>query len=369
MWCALVVGMLSTSLVTAADVPTVRLATSSDRQNVTIVLGEAPTAFVREQREVSLVEGRTTFLFSWAGTKLVADSLQLTPAEADTNLQISGPVLPADYPQHARWTLTAPQAMPATLAVSYLMGGLQWEPEYTVTFGPAPGRMSLAAVAAVRNDSGEDFEQAQVDLGLSAAIAADLETGSTLRVPYIQAENVSFQLLHLYDARAGGDTVVRLDIENTVDAGLGVAPLPAGKVRMYGDFHGRDTEERIFTGEFNLPRTPVGARAEVVIATGNEVTVERRVLSSRQVDVKKDIHGRLALYNQEDEVSFLVESLRDYDILLRITETIEGEWRMLSNSHEFEKEDAEHIEFIVPVPAHDELTVSYKVRKLNLLPQ
>lgn len=363
------VWLLSASAAIAAEVPSVRLATSPGRQSVTVVLGDPPAAFVREQRELGLAEGSTDLELSWAGTKLAADSLELVAVDPDTDVQISGPVLPADRPQHARWTLTAPRAMRVPLAITYLMNGLTWQPEYTLTFGDASGRTALSAVAAIRNDSGEDFEQARVDLGLSAPITVDLETGSTLRVPYVEAANVSYELVHIYDARAGGDTLVRLDLENTLEAGLGAAPLPAGKVRMYGDFHGRSSEQRIFTGEFNLPYTPVGARAEVVVATGNEVTVERRIISSRQVDVKNDVHGRLALYNQEEEVLFLVESLRDYDILLRIIETIEGEWRMLSNSHEFEKKDAEHIEFIVPVPAHDELTVKYKVRKLNLIPR
>jgi hypothetical protein len=361
--------LLSASAGMAADVPSVRLATSPSRETVTVVLGDPPAAFVREERQIGLAEGATDLELSWAGTKLAADSLEVAPIDPGAELQISGPVLPADRPQLARWTLTAPRAMRVPLSITYLMNGVTWAPEYTLTFGETPGRMGLAAVAAIKNDSGEDFESARVDLGLSAPITVDLEAGATLRVPYLDAANVSYQLVHVHDAKAGGDTLVRLDLENTIDAGLGAAPLPAGKVRMYGDFHGRTPDERIFTGEFNLPYTPVGARAEVVVATGNEVTVERRVIVSRQVDVKKDVHGRLALYNQEEEIAFLVESLRDNDILLRIVETIEGEWRMLSNSHEFEKQDAEHIEFIVPVPAHDEVTVKYKVRKLNLVPR
>lgn len=361
LWCA--------SATMAAEVSSVRLAASPARESVTVILGDPPAAFVREQRELGLAEGSTDLELSWAGTKLAADSLELAAVDPEAELQISGPVLPADRPQHARWTLTVPRAMQVPLAITYLMNGLTWQPEYSLTFGDTPGRMALSAVAAIRNDSGEDFEHTRVDLGLSAPIGVDLETGSTLRVPYVEAGDVSYQLVHVYDARAGGDILVRLELENTMDAGLGAAPLPAGKARMYGDFHGRTPEQRIFSGEFSLPYTPVGARAEVVVATGNEITVERRVISSRQVDVKKDVHGRLALYNQEEEVAFLVESLQEYDILLRIIETIEGEWRMLSNSHEFEKQDAEHIEFIVPVPAHQEFTVKYKVRKLNLIPK
>jgi hypothetical protein len=244
------------------------------------------------------------------------------------------------------------------------MGGLTWEPEYTLVLDSGAHTASFSAVAVVRNDSGEDFEGAQVDLGLADRVPADLEQGMVLRLPYVSAAEVAYELTHVYEAAASPDTSVRLKLENTAETGLGGAPLPAGKLRLYED-HGGD---RLLIGEVRLPATPVGAEAELTLGTAREVSVERRVLRTADVDVRKDVHGRMALWNREEEVAFLVESLKDEDVLLRIAETIDGEWRMLSNSHEFERQDAAHIEFVVPVPAHSEVTVRYRVRRLNLLP-
>jgi hypothetical protein len=252
----------------------------------------------------------------------------------------------------------------ARLRIMYLMDGLSWEPEYTLTYGPK-GALALSAVAAVRNDTGEDFKQARIDLGLSAPAINDLEAGATLRVPYVEAPGVTGEAYYLYDASAtNAETVRRLDLANTAGAGLGLAPLPAGKVRLYEG----DEGQALLRGEIILPYTPVGATAKLQLGPAREISVERRVIVSRQVDVKMDARGRPALWNQEDEIALLVKSQKNEALTLRVAERIEGEWKMLANSCEFERKDAEHIEFIVPVPAHGELTVTYKVRRLNILP-
>jgi hypothetical protein len=244
------------------------------------------------------------------------------------------------------------------------MGGLTWEPQYTLVLGAGSPKASLSAVAVLKNESGEDFEEAQVDLGLPAPISTDLENGAILRLPYANATEAAYELMHVFDAAAGPDTSVTLTLRNTPEMGLGTAPLPAGKARLYDERDGG----RLLIGEVKLPPTPVGAKAEVTLGTAREVSVERRVLRVADVDVKRDVNGRVAVYDREEEVAFLIESMKDEEVLLRIVETIDGEWTMLSNSHEFERKDANHIEFVVPVAAHAELTVKYKVRRLNLLP-
>jgi len=343
---------------------TVRLATRPAREKVTLLLGAPPATMVAEERDLALSEGLTTLELSWGGTKLIADSVQLVPVDPASPLHIRGPLFPEDLPQRAQWEIEAPSAMRARLRLAYLMDGLSWEPEYTLALRPT-GKLSLSAVAAVRNDTGEDFEGARIDLGLSAPATCDLDSGETLRIPYIEAPAVSAQRFYRHDASvANAETMARLNLRNALDAGLGKAPLPAGRVRLYEG----DSGEGMFAGELRLPYTPVGAMAKVELGSAREISVERQVIVSRQVDAKMDVRGRLALWNQEEEVAFLVESQRAEDTVLRIAERIEGEWKMLSNSHEFEKIDAEHVEFIVPVPAHGKLTATYKVRRLNILP-
>jgi len=345
---------------TPADAPSIRLATAPERGGVVLFLGAPPAALVQETRSVVLPAGETTLAVSWAGTKLAADSIRL--ALPDDSVRIAGPRFPAARPQQAEWTLTSPQAAETQVTLQYLMGGLTWEPEYTLVLNGSTG--ALSALAVVRNDSGEDFEGAAIDLGLPNRLAADLEPGMVLRLPYLTAPQVACRITHVFEAGAGPDTGLRLELANTAEAGLGTAPLPAGKMRLHEDRGG----DRLFIGELRWPTTPIGAEAEVALGTVREVSVERRVLRVADVDVKKDVHGRMALWDREEEVAFLVESRKDEEVLLRIIETLDGEWRMLSNSHEFERQDAARIEFLAPVPAHSEVTVKYKVRRLNLMP-
>ncbi len=356
--------VISIAAAAHADGAAVRLATTPQREQVVLLLGKPPEAIVRESRTVSLPAGETSLVLGWAGTRLVADSVTLSAADADTPITISGPVLLADRAQHAEWTITAPDALEAELVLSYVMLELKWEPQYSIALTPDANTLALTAVAAVTNRSGEDFEDARIDLGIGATLEADIKRDATLRVPYITATDVPCRLVHVYNSEASPDTQLRLELLNDRDSGLGVAPLPPGKARIFETVGGQE----LLMGEVRLPHVPVGAALETNLGTAREVTVERRVIGTRQIDVKKDVHGRMALWNQEDEVNLLIESRTETDVLLRITEKIAGEWRMQNNSHEFEQVDAEHIEFVVPVPAHGELIVRYKVRRMNLTP-
>jgi hypothetical protein len=340
----------------------IRLATAPERGSVVLQLSAPPTALVQETREVALPAGETTLTLSWAGTRLAGETLRLTLGEAA--VRVTGPRLPAAQPQQAEWTLLSPQATETQATFEYVMGGLTWEPEYTLLLDAGAGSGALSAVAVVRNDSGEEFEGARIDLGLAERATADLEPGMVLRLPYMAAAGVRCDVTHVFDAAAGPDTSVRLMLENTAEANLGQARLPAGKMRFFEERGG----DRLLIGEARLPATPIGGEAELTLGTAREVAVERRVLRVADVDVRKDVNGRMALWNRDEEVAFLIESQKDEAVVLRIVETLDGEWRMLSNSHEFERKDSARIEFTAPIPAHSKVTVQYKVRRLNLMP-
>ncbi|MBM3498049.1 MAG: DUF4139 domain-containing protein [Armatimonadetes bacterium] len=359
-WVTVVV--LSTLGATArSDAPSIRLAAAPERGSVVLLLGAPPAALVQETLAIALPPGQTTLALSWAGTKLAGDSIRL--GLADPSVHVAGPRFPAAHPQQAEWTLNAAQGGPTEVTFEYLMGGLTWEPEYSLLLSDQ-GAGLLSGFAVVRNDTGEDFRGAQIDLGLPNRLTADLEQGRVLRAPYLPEARVACRLVHVFEGAASPDTSIRVELANTTEAGLGVVPLPAGKMRLFEDRGG----DRLLMGEVRLPATPVDAETEFTLGTARELSVERRVLRVADVDVKQDVHGRMALWNREEEVAFLVESRKNEDVLLRIVETLDGEWKMLSNSHEFEPEDAARIEFIAPIPAHSEVTVKYKVRRLNLMP-
>jgi hypothetical protein len=343
----------------AAHADTVRLAAVPAREVTTILLGAPPAAMVQETRTVDLGDTPTTLELTWGGTRLLADSLTMEVAEP--GVTIEGPVFPAARGQLARWTLTPPRALRTTLTVRYRLEGLVWEPQYEIDLGE-PSRLSAAAV--VRNDSGEDFERTLLDLGLSAAVEADLKQGAELRLPYVAATGLRCRLVYVYDPERAPDPEQWLELENTQEAGLGMAPLPTGKLRVFAPQGG----ERLLVGEVRLPDTPVGAEAEMALGTAQELTVERRVLRAVDTDVRKDVHGRMALWNREEEIAFEIESRKGQDAVLRIVAAIDGEWTMLSNTHEFEQTDAGHLEFTVPLAAHSTETVKYKVRRLDITP-
>ncbi|MGQ9730662.1 MAG: hypothetical protein ACUVX8_05245, partial [Candidatus Zipacnadales bacterium] len=341
---------------------TMRLATIPERAKVTLLLGAPPAALVEESRPLHLPAGSTSLEFSWTNTQLIADSLTLKVD--DPTVIINGPIFPADQSQHAQWNLTCPQPITTPITIHYLINGLRWTPEYNAVLNVRGDSLSLEVLAVIQNDSGESFPNAEIDLGLSASVTADLENGTALKIPYIKATDVPCSLVYVFEGETSPDTQLRLNLRNTLEAGLGLAPLPAGKMRVYREVEGK----RLFIGEVQFPHTPVGAQAKLSLGTAKEISVERQVLRLADVDIKKDIHGRMALWNREEDIALLIESLKNENILLELVERIEGEWQMLHTSHEFEKRDADHIVFFIPIPAHSEITVRYKVRRLNIMP-
>lgn len=343
-----------------ADAPSVSLYVSAQRSDTVLRLATPPFALVEETLFLTLPAGTSTLVFSWTSAKVNPDSITL--AAADEAITAFGPIFPADRPTQAKWNLVSPRAMETRLTIRYLTAGLTWQPEYTLMLHAATDTASLTGVAVLTNDSGGEFSNARVDVGLPTAPSIDLRQGISVRLPYVSVPAAPYRLIHVFDPTAGPDTSLRLELTNPRQEGAIL--WPEGRMRVFEDHTG----EQLLIGEVRLPATPIGGKAEMTLSTAREVSVERRVLRIADVDVKTDVHGRLALYNREEEVAFFIESSKNEHALLKIVETIDGEWEMLSNSHEFERKDANHIEFMVPVAPHSKCSVRYRVRRLNILP-
>ena len=126
-------------------------------------------------------------------------------------------------------------------------------------------------------------------------------------------------------------------------------PLPKGIVRVYKE----DREGSLqFIGEDRIDHTPKDEKFKIKMGEAFDVVGERV-----QTDYK---HLGYNLF----EVAFEV-SLRNHkkeDIEVWVEEPIPGDWQMLSNTHPFEKVQANLIRFRVPVPKNQEVKVKYRIQ-------
>ncbi|MBI1396504.1 MAG: DUF4139 domain-containing protein [Betaproteobacteria bacterium] len=143
-----------------------------------------------------------------------------------------------------------------------------------------------------------------------------------------------------------------LSFRNTEDNELGV-PLPAGRVRVSK----RDAADGSleFIGEDRIDHTPRNETVTLNLGSAFDVVGERR-----QTDFDLDT-GRRTM-TESFEIRVRNHKERSVEVIVRESLFRWANWRIVSASQAFEKEDARTIRFRVPVAADAEGVVRYTVR-------
>ncbi len=299
------------------------------------------------------------------------------------------------------WLLENRLARPQRMEVTYLTSGINWKADYLALFNPSDSQIDLTAWVTLENRSGATYRNAQLKLvagdiqrvrdermmdraaprmAVAAKEAApsfreeafseyhlySLDRGTTLRdnetkqMLLFSAPQVPVNKFYLlpgqpqfywsrYDARGQKQKVgVFLEFTNRPENRLGM-PLPRGTVRVYQE----DKDGTLqFAGEDRIDHTARNEKVKVKIGEAFDVAAERVQTDFKQPEARvNEVTFEVSLRNQKNE-----------DIKVFVEETIPGDWEIISNTHSYEKLQANLIRFIVPVAKEQEAKVRYKVR-------
>ena len=130
-------------------------------------------------------------------------------------------------------------------------------------------------------------------------------------------------------------------------------PLPAGRVRVAKLDSADDSLE--FIGEDVIDHTPKDEDVRIKLGSAFDVVGERR-----QVDFSIDTKARLL----EEEIEVKLRNHKDQSVEVVVRETLYrwSDWSVLTQSHQFTKEDARTSHFPVRIAKDGEATVRYRVR-------
>jgi hypothetical protein len=145
---------------------------------------------------------------------------------------------------------------------------------------------------------------------------------------------------------------VYLEFKNDKQYGLGV-PLPAGRIRV-SQLDAADTSLE-FIGEDRIDHTPKDENVRVKLGSAFDVVGERR-----QVDFAVDSKARWL----EEEFEIKVRNHKEQPVEVLVKENLYrwSNWKILSKTQDFSKEDARTIHFPVKVAKDGETVVRYRVR-------
>lgn len=136
-----------------------------DSVQLTIYNSEDLT-LVRERRSLSFKQGKNRLQFSWANTLIDPTSVEFQAVgEAGTKaLEILDTSFPAESHEMLIWTIDCKTAGSYGVEISYFTSGISWRAEYAGIVSPTDDRVDLTAYITVTNNSGEEYEDAEVRL-------------------------------------------------------------------------------------------------------------------------------------------------------------------------------------------------------------
>lgn len=316
------------------------------------------------------------------------------------------------------WDVYSPGGGTHKTRVTYQTGGMTWWADYNLIFNEGAdansGLLDLSAWVSIINQSGATFPDTKLKLiagdvnrvepapvladrrrvlEMAAAAPANaagfeqneffefhlytlgrkttLPNNSTKQIElFDQARQIpAKKVLHYYgaghpylypspytDRNMGVETNKKVDVylefKNDKAFGLGV-PLPAGRLRVSQLDKADGSLE--FIGEDKIDHTPKDENVRVKLGSSFDVVGERK-----QVNFAFDEKARW----MEEEIEVKLRNHKSQPVEVIVKENLYrwSNWKILTKTHNFEKEDARTINFPVKVPKDGETVVRYRVR-------
>jgi len=143
----------------------VDLSTVPERNTVQLTIyNSEDLALVRETRVVTFKKGNNPLQFSWANTLIDPSSVELKFLKKAEQLAVLDTTFPHDKPQMLYWNVKSDFDGEATIQISYFTSGITWSADYTLITDSEEKTAGLDGFIRVYNNSGEEYEDAQVRL-------------------------------------------------------------------------------------------------------------------------------------------------------------------------------------------------------------
>jgi hypothetical protein len=143
----------------------VDLTTLPSRDTVQLTIyNSTDMTLARESRALTLKTGTNALQFSWENTLIDPTSLEMLPKAHAGEIEVAELVYPARVKNLGLWNIQSKVSGKVPVEITYLTSGLSWRAFYMGTLTQDEKTMRLQAYVRVTNNSGEDYENAQVRL-------------------------------------------------------------------------------------------------------------------------------------------------------------------------------------------------------------
>jgi len=155
------------------------------------------------------------------------------------------------------------------------------------------------------------------------------------------------QVKPLYVYRGGDAAGVQLKLELVNTLG---APLPAGRVRAYMADADQDLQ---LTGETQIRHTAVDEKRTLELGYAFDLAAERKQTSERRISDRE----------REYSVEIRLRNRKSAPATIQVEEPVGGDVEVLKSSLPAKRDDANLLQFTVPVAAGKEVVLTYTARQ------
>lgn len=159
------IGLCLVFIAASASAENVDLSTVPARDTVQLTIyNSEDLTLVRETRKVTFKQGVNPLQFSWANTLIDPSSVELKFLTHADQLDVLDTTFPHAKPQMLYWNVQSELDGEATIQITYFTSGITWSADYVCIANADETQMGMEGFVRVFNNSGEEYENAQVRL-------------------------------------------------------------------------------------------------------------------------------------------------------------------------------------------------------------
>ena len=143
----------------------VNVVTLPDRDTVQLTIyNSVDLTLVKETRHLTFRKGLTKLEFSWANTLIDPTSVELRPLTHADEIDVLDASFPPRAPNTLEWRISSEVAGDVEIEIRYFTSGISWAADYVAEAARDEKAIELRGAVRITNNSGEDYENAQVRL-------------------------------------------------------------------------------------------------------------------------------------------------------------------------------------------------------------
>jgi hypothetical protein len=143
----------------------INVVTLPERDTVQLTIyNSVDLTLVKETRHLTFRKGLNRLEFSWANTLIDPTSVELRAVTHADEVEILDVSFPARVTNTLEWRIQSEAAGEVTVEIRYFTSGIAWTADYLAEAAQNEKVMNFSGNVRVKNNSGEDYENAQVRL-------------------------------------------------------------------------------------------------------------------------------------------------------------------------------------------------------------